>query len=552
MSTKKEEKGKECKKKRGVLKPRSREMIVNVRKYFEAEKLTGGPLIPIDQVVARTAAACHLPQKLVSKIMKKERNKTADTKIPTPAKRRPRGISVDSSQQKAIRMHIYAYYEREDYPTKKRLVASLYQTGLFTGNATTLSYTLKKLGFSWRKIRNNRKLLMERIKYQAWRGRFIRDILSASLERIIWLGETCVNSDHFKKRRSGETTNVLKRFALILINAGGIEGFVPNATLTFRGKKCSDDFHSDISQLTFKHWFKEKLIPNIKPQRIIVMDDAPYHNVHNEKYPTRAQSKEEIMAWLKSKNIKFDPTMFKLELLQIVKQQKPRYPIYEIDEIAKEQGHRVLRIPPKHSHFSPIEIIWTQIKDYIAENSDTFKISEVTKLIEEKIKIINSQDWGVAILHAMEEIRIQEELDHILDERIDNMIHSTKSSSEMGESDYTDEESSDGVVIEVEDFSPPERKPFETLLKTTLSGDSSIDDSEDMDIGIPCKQELGEDEKIEVKKEEDSQQESSRTFFDSLDAKQKKTVSSNDDKELGETGKQEFVDWNLELKVKKE
>lgn len=462
MSINKGKKKNETKKKRSVLNSQSREMIVNLRSYFEAEKIKGSPLIPIDQVIARTAAACNISEKDFYYITSEKKTKKCDyAKLYSTERFRPRDSLINSCREDAIRRHIYAYYEREEYPTMRRLVASLSQAELFQGNTKTLRYILKNLGFSWKKNRGNRKLLTERVHFQAWRGRFIRDILAVPVERIIWLDETCVSSDHFKRQRSVETAqetkNASKGFRLILLNAGGIEGFVPNAKFMFRGKRNSNDYHNDISQDTFNRWFTEQLIPNLKPERIIIMDDAPYHCVQKEKYPTRAQTKDEIMAWLESRNIKFDPTMFKSELLEIVKQQNPQYPIYEIDEIAKERGHRVLRIPPYHSHFNPLEIIWTQTKDYVTENMKSFKVLEATKLTEEKMNNISPQDWEIAVKHTMEVITAQAELYKILEEKIETMIHTPNSTSETEESDYTDEEFSgdEEMLMEVE-YSPPE------------------------------------------------------------------------------------------------
>ena len=36
---------------------------------------------------------------------------------------------------------------------------------------------------------------------------------------------------------------------------------------------------------------------------------------------------------------------------------------YEIDKIAKDFGHCVIRLPPYYCEFNPIELIWAQVKD---------------------------------------------------------------------------------------------------------------------------------------------------------------------------------------------
>lgn len=38
--------------------------------------------------------------------------------------------------------------------------------------------------------------------------------------------------------------------------------------------------------------------------------------------------------------------------------------LHRLDEMAVEHGHRVLRLPPYHCHFNPIELVWSECKRY--------------------------------------------------------------------------------------------------------------------------------------------------------------------------------------------
>ncbi|PSN54119.1 hypothetical protein C0J52_09472 [Blattella germanica] len=42
---------------------------------------------------------------------------------------------------------------------------------------------------------------------------------------------------------------------------------------------------------------------------------------------------------------------------------KPNRVTYEIDSIAASHCHRVIRLPPHHCHFNPIELIWVQARE---------------------------------------------------------------------------------------------------------------------------------------------------------------------------------------------
>ena len=55
----------------------------------------------------------------------------------------------------------------------------------------------------------------------------------------------------------------------------------------------------------------------------------------------------------------------------IVEAKKPTIPKYKIDKLAKEYGYEILRLPPYHPDLNPIELIWSQIKSYVARNNIT-------------------------------------------------------------------------------------------------------------------------------------------------------------------------------------
>ena len=75
---------------------------------------------------------------------------------------------------------------------------------------------------------------------------------------------------------------------------------------------------------------------------------------------------------------------------------------YTIDEIALEHGHMVVRLPPYHSELNPIELIWGQIKHFVARENKTYKIGGVTELVEYVMdNIISSGQWQGAIHHVL-------------------------------------------------------------------------------------------------------------------------------------------------------
>jgi len=48
-------------------------------------------------------------------------------------------------------------------------------------------------------------------------------------------------------------------------------------------------------------------------------------------------------------------------------------------------GHEVIRLPPYHCQYNPIELIWAQVKGEVATKNTTFKLADVEKLMHEAI-----------------------------------------------------------------------------------------------------------------------------------------------------------------------
>lgn len=93
---------------------------------------------------------------------------------------------------------------------------------------------------------------------------------------------------------------------------------------------------------TFKQWF-EGILPSLDEEAIIVMNNAPYHSVKEEKLPNMSWKKEAIKTWLLEKGLQFDDSMIKVELIEIANNVKHMYDKYVIDEIAKKSNRLVLR-----------------------------------------------------------------------------------------------------------------------------------------------------------------------------------------------------------------
>lgn len=67
-----------------------------------------------------------------------------------------------------------------------------------------------------------------------------------------------------------------------------------------------------------------------------------------ETMPSFSWKKADIVGYLTRYNIPFDQSLFKGELLSLAKQHQIEKK-YQVDEILKEKGHTILRLPPYQS-----------------------------------------------------------------------------------------------------------------------------------------------------------------------------------------------------------
>jgi transposase len=57
-------------------------------------------------------------------------------------------------------------------------------------------------------------------------------------------------------------------------------------------------------------------------------------------------------------------------LYEKIKQKKTPV-VYQTDKIDNLHGHEVLRTPVRHCELNPIELIWAQVKGFVAKNNTT-------------------------------------------------------------------------------------------------------------------------------------------------------------------------------------
>ncbi|XP_072400847.1 uncharacterized protein [Diabrotica undecimpunctata] len=174
----------------------------------------------------------------------------------------------------------------------------------------------------------------------------------------------------------------------------------------------------------FETWFRN-IRPELAKRSVIVMDNDSFHSRRIDKSPTPATKKGEIQGWLNRHGIAFTEDMIKAELLTLVNINKPTER-YVIDEMAASKEHYVLRLPPYHCEFKPIELILAQIKGEVARNNATFKIADVKQSFYEALQNVTAHNWQKAIEHVKKVESKIWETDRIMEITVEHRNESLK------------------------------------------------------------------------------------------------------------------------------
>jgi len=219
---------------------------------------------------------------------------------------------------------------------------------------------------------------MERSDIVAQRLKFLRTMhelrTSGDSRPIYYLDETWVNQNHSIKNIWQDSQNngglkvpVGKGGRLIVCHVGSAHtGFIKESKWVFRSKKTGD-YHEEMTANTFRDWFLNRFLNFLEEGSIIVMDNAPYHSVTTNKVPNTSTRRQDIINWLDRHDIDYTGINTRTELLTLVQPYRNQPKQYELDQLANERGHQIIRLPCYHCQYNPIELVWAQVKREVAK-----------------------------------------------------------------------------------------------------------------------------------------------------------------------------------------
>ncbi|KAG8229204.1 hypothetical protein J437_LFUL001077 [Ladona fulva] len=82
------------------------------------------------------------------------------------------------------------------------------------------------------------------------------------------------------------------------------------------------DYHGEMNSGNYLKWVQNQSIPNLPPKSVVVLDNAPYHNVQLNRPPSSNAKKDTMKEWLDSRGQQYSSKETKIELYEKIRRHK--------------------------------------------------------------------------------------------------------------------------------------------------------------------------------------------------------------------------------------
>lgn len=315
-------------------------------------------------------------------------------------------LKVDHVYKQLIKQKVYQFWIDQEFPTLDKILKVVNEDeGLPFFSRISLYRLLISMNFEY--VKKGRNIVMvEKSSIVLWRKKYLRQIRQYREEGrpIYYLAETGIVIG--RNQRSPIIFNC---------HIASEDGIVPGSHFSVELKKNTNG-NTLIDGECYRQWL-ESVLPKLKDQAVIIGNNKYYRSMKQDNFPTINSRKADIIQWLSKKGENVDTNMIIPELLEIVNRLMPVYDKYIIDEMVKEHGKVVLRMPVSNLRLNPLKLACSSVKNGVRMNSKTPKNDKsVNKLFLERIDNINRDTWKSFFENVVEEENKIWNMDYVVDE----------------------------------------------------------------------------------------------------------------------------------------
>ena len=129
------------------------------------------------------------------------------------------------------------------------------------------------------------------------------------------------------------------------------------------------DYLDSMDAENYDKYF-EKICKLLKPNSLIIIDNASYHSRNSDDYPKSKWKKAQFEQWLKENKVNFPFDTLRSELwVSVCKTHGNEKNAKVLEKIAMKYGMEVLRLPPYHCELNAIELVWADEKNFVAREN---------------------------------------------------------------------------------------------------------------------------------------------------------------------------------------
>lgn len=220
-----------------------KEILCNLNKYFK--DVNDKDMSSVTTSAQLVATSTGIPLSTFKRVLVESKRVLEDgSKFTSPKKTRCRKniINIDDFDKAVIRRTIHNFHITDnEVPTVKRIYEKLKADINYPGSIWSLCKEVSLLGFKWKRTEDNRQILMEKHEIRYLRINFLIKIAEYRTQGrpIVYTDETYIDTTHTSSKSYSDVSAGLKKpiskgNRLIIVHAGGEDGFIPNALLMFK------------------------------------------------------------------------------------------------------------------------------------------------------------------------------------------------------------------------------------------------------------------------------------------------------------------------------